>query len=110
MELTSEDPGHLRGVVLAALSDGFAAAKAEFDDPVPLTFDWYIELISMMLIDTGRYTDAAHSLLLTAGRYGWDPALQRFGRYFVLPFLDDDPRARLPHRRAEADLLRAAIG
>jgi hypothetical protein len=96
--------------VLAALADGFEAAKAEFDDPVPLTFDWYIELISMMLVDTGRYVDAAHSLLVTAERYGWHPALRRFGRHFVVPFLDDDPRARLPHRRHEAELLRAGIG
>jgi hypothetical protein len=109
MELTSEDPDHLRTVALTALADGFAAAKAEFDDPVPLTFDWYIELISMMLVDTGRYVDAAHSLLVTAERYGWHPALRGFGRHFVLPFLDDDPRARLPHRREEAELLRAGV-
>jgi hypothetical protein len=109
MELTSEDPGHLHASVLAALADGFEVAKAEFDDPVPLTFDWYTELISMMLIDTGRYADAAHSLLITTDRYGWDPVLRRFGRLFVLPFLDDDPRAQLPHRRAEAEILRAGI-
>jgi hypothetical protein len=110
MELTSEDSDHLRAAVLASLGDGFEAAKAAFDDPVPLTFDWYLELISMMLIDWGRYVDAAHSLLVTAQRYGWHPALRRFGRHLVLPFLDDDPRSRLPHRRAEAEQLRAAIG
>ena len=110
MELTSEDPAHLRTVVLAAMGDGFESAKAEFDDPVPLTFDWYIELIKMMLIDTGRYADAAHSLLITAQRFGWHRELRQFGRHFVLPFLDDDPRARLPHRRAEAGILRATIG
>jgi hypothetical protein len=109
MELTSEEPSHLHAAVLMALADGFEAAKKEFDDPVPLTFDWYIELISMMLVDTGRYVDAAHSLLVTAERYGWHPALRRFARHFVLPFLDDDPRARLPHRREEAELLRAGI-
>jgi hypothetical protein len=109
MELTSEDSGQLHAAVLVALADWFEVAKAEFDDPVPLTFDWYIELISMMLIDTGRYVDAAHSLLITAERYGWHPALYKFGRHFVLPFLDDDPRARLPHRRDEAELLRTKL-
>jgi len=109
MELTSEDPSHIHAAVLAALADGFEAAKTEFDDPVPLTFDWYIELISMMLVDTGRYVDAAHSLLVTAERYGWHPSLRRFGRHFVVPFLDNDPRAQLPHRRAEAEILRAGI-
>jgi hypothetical protein len=110
LELTSEDPDHLRAAVLTSLTDGFDTAKAEFDDPVPLTFDWYIDLITTMLIDAGRYVDAGHSLLVTAERYGWHPALRRFGRYSLLPFLDDDPRARLPHRRAEAEMLRAGIG
>jgi hypothetical protein len=40
-------------------ADGFESAKAEFDDPVPLTFDWYIEMVSIMLIDVGRYVEAA---------------------------------------------------
>jgi hypothetical protein len=110
MELTSENPAHIRTAVLAAVIDGFESAKAEFDDPVPLTFGWYIELIRMMLIDTGRYAEAAHSLLITAQRFGWNRELRRFGRHSVLPFLNDDPRAQLPHRRAEAKLLRAAIG
>ena len=110
MELTTEDPEHLGNAVSQVLVDGFEAAKAAYDDPVPLTFDWYIDHIRMMLIDIGRYADAMHSLLVTAERYGWDPALQKFGRYFVLPFLDDDPRARLPHRRAEVEMLKAGIG
>jgi len=110
MELTSEDPDHLGKAILASLSDGFESAKAEFDDPVPLTFDWYIEVVSMMLIDVGRYVEAAQSLLVTAQRYGWHPQLRRYGKHFILPFLDDDPRSQLPHRRAEAELLKAGIG
>ena len=110
LELTSEDTEHLAKVALAALTDGFAAAQAEFDDPVPLTFGWYWELITMMLLERGRYVDAAHSLLVTAGRYGWTPELRRYAKYFVLPFVEADPRHKLPHRRAEIEQLRAAAG
>jgi hypothetical protein len=109
LELTSEDANHLSLVAVTALSDGFAAAKAEFDDPVPLSFDWYLELISMMLLERGRYVDAVHSLLLTSARYGWHPDLIQFARYFVLPFTDDDPRSALTHRREEIDRLRQAV-
>jgi hypothetical protein len=109
LELTTEDPDHLGKVVVAALSNGFASAQAEFDDPVPLSFEWYRQLISAMLLERGKYVDAAHSLLITAARYGWHPELRRFARHFILPFMDADPRSALPHRREEIDQLREAI-
>lgn len=110
LELTTEDPDHLGNVVVAALRDGFAAAQAEFDDPVPLSFGWYRQLISLMLLERGKYVDAAHSLLVTAARYGWHPELRSFARHFVLPFIGADPRSALPHRREEIGRLREAVG
>jgi hypothetical protein len=109
MELTSEDSGHLEQVLTAAVCDGFVSAKARFDDPVPLTFDWYLQLIRQMLVDVGRYVEAMQSLLVTADRYGWHPDLRRFGRHLVLPFLQDDPRAALPHRRVEIERFKAGL-
>ena len=109
MELTSTDAGHLRSVVLAALADGFKSAKCSYDDPVPLTFDWYLHSVKTMLIDQGRFADAMHSLLITAERYGWHPLLKQFGQHLVWPRLKDDPRCVLPHRKAEVELLRAGI-
>ena len=109
MELTSEEPAHLEQALTAAVCDGFAATKAKFDDPVPLTFDWYLEQIRTMLVDVGRYVEAMRSLLVTAERYGWQPDLRRFGRYLVLPFLQDDARAALPHRRIDVERFRAGL-
>ncbi len=109
LELTSEDPEHLGKVAVAALSDGFAAAQAEFDDPVPLCFGWYRELISLMLLERGKYMDAVHSLLITTARYGWHAELREFARHYVLPFLEADLRSALPHRREEIDRLRAGV-
>ena len=109
MELTNEDPEHLALVAVTALRDGFAAAQGEFDDPVPVTFGWYQQLISTMLLERGRYVEAVHSVLITAARYGWYPDLIRFARYHVLPFVEADPRHVLPHRRDEIDQLRQAV-
>jgi hypothetical protein len=110
LELTSEDPDHLARVAMASLSGGFAAAQAEFDDPVPLSFGWYRELISLMLLERGKYVDAVHSLLVTTERYGWHPELREFARHVVLPFVAADPRSGLPHRREEIDRIREALG
>lgn len=109
MELTSEDPAHLAKALISALSDGFASARARYDDPVPLDFEWYLQIIQQNLVDVGRYVEAMQSLLITTDRYGWHPDLRRFGRYFVLPFIKDDPRAALPHRRVEVERFRAGL-
>lgn len=109
LELTSEDPDHLSKVVAAVLSNGFDVAKSEFDDPVPLSFGWYRQLISSMLLERGKYVDAVHSLLLTTQRYGWHPELLSFARNFVMPFVGADLRSVLPHRHDEIDRLREAV-
>jgi hypothetical protein len=44
MEPTSEDPATSAPPCWPALTDGFEAAKTEFDNPAPLTFDWCIGL------------------------------------------------------------------
>jgi len=110
LELTTEDPEHLGKVVVAALQNDFAAAQAEFDDPVPLSFGWYRQLISLMLLERGKYVDAVHSLLVTIDRYGCHPELRSFARLFVLPFVDADLRSALPHRREEIERLREIAG
>jgi hypothetical protein len=110
LEVTSEDPEHIGKVILAALAEGFAGAQREFDDPVPLTFEWYLQLISMMVVERGKYLDAVQSLLTTMARYGRHPELVQFARYYVLPFTDADLRCALPHRREQIEKLRQMVG
>jgi hypothetical protein len=110
LEMTTEDVDVLARTVVAALSDGFDAAKAEHDDPVPIDFTYYMWLTDMMLLRRGRYADAAQSLLVTSQRYGWHDQLRNFGLRQVLPFLQHDPRGRWPHRTAVLDTLRAELG
>lgn len=109
MEITSTEEGHLKSAVLAAVNGGFAAAKAAYDDPVPLTFDWYYHMLKTMLLDQGRHVEAMHSVLVTAARYGWHPSLKLIGGRIVLPALQNDPRSVLPHHKAEAEKLREGV-
>jgi hypothetical protein len=109
LELMSTEPEALQTVILSALVEGFATAKASFDEPVPLTFDWYYHMLKSMLIDQGRHVEAMHSVLVTAERYGWHPSLKLIGGKIILPVLKDDPRSVLPHHKAEAEILRAGV-
>ena len=109
LEVTSEDPEHLGKVALTALADGLAGAQRVFDDPVPLTFEWYLQLISMMVVERGKYLDAVQSLLITMMRYGRRPELVQFARYHVLPFADADLRCALRHRREQIEKLKEMV-
>lgn len=109
LEITREEPEHLCRVVLDCLNHGFGTAQAEHDDPVPLTFQWYRQLITMQLIERGRYMEAVQSILVTTDRFGWHEELVAFARQAVLPFTEDDPRHVLPHWRRQVDRLRAGI-
>jgi hypothetical protein len=110
LEVTREAPDYICRVILDALHHGFAAAQADHDDPVPLSFEWYRQIISMMLLDRGRYIDAVQSLLATTDRFGWHAELAQFATRMVLPFLPDDPRHVLPYWRREIDRLRDGLG
>ncbi len=109
MEMTTEDSLTIAQAIILVASEGFSAAKIAYDDPVPLTFDFYLQLIDMMLVDRGKYVEAVQSLLVTAERYGWHDSLRRFAKYSVVPFLDHDPRAAFPERRQSIEKFKQAI-
>jgi len=92
LEITKEDADQIALAILSAMTEGFAAARAQFDDPVPLNFEWYLMLIDQALVRNGLYLDAASSLKVTAERYGAQPQLEDFARNLVTPFLQHDPR------------------
>jgi hypothetical protein len=99
LEITRNDADRLANAVRVSLMEGLPAAEARFGDRLQLDFTWYFELIDRMLLRERRYIDAAHSLLVTAGRYGWRNDLLGFGQAFILPFLDLDDGRIFPNRR-----------
>jgi hypothetical protein len=109
LETTTIDPSGLARIVTTALRDGIAKARDRFEVTMPLDFTWYFRLIDTMLLANRCYTDAARSLMVTAGRYGWRPELSRFALALVEPFLELDERAGFPNRRKEIERFRAEL-
>jgi hypothetical protein len=78
------------------LVEGPSAARAEFHEPVPLTFDFLFKIIETALIERGLFIDAAESLAHTRARYPDRPEISAFARGRVLPLCPHDARAALP--------------
>lgn len=106
LELTSVDGKKLAAIALSVLKDGISEAKRQYEQPLPLTFDWYFELIDTQLLQRHQYVDAARSLMATAERYGWNADLKRFARALVLPFVHLDERAIHPGPQQDIERFR----
>lgn len=107
LEITNQDDAHLAAVIALVLDGGFSEAKLRYDDPVPLTFDWYLTLLRDNVVAHGAYADAAQSLLITAERYSIVSQLRDFARREVLPFIRYDYRSLSPDRRERMERFRA---
>src|SRR5262249_62207654 len=79
LEMTEEDPQLIAQCVFVACQEGIEVASAQFASRVPLHFNHYLRTIDTCLLKKQRYLDAAQSLLITAGRYGWSYDLVNFG-------------------------------
>jgi hypothetical protein len=78
------------------LVEGLAAARAEFHEPVPVTFDFLFKMVETALIQRGLFIDAAESLAHTRARYPDRPEIRAFALGRVLPLCRHDVRATLP--------------
>ncbi|HUP91420.1 MAG TPA: hypothetical protein VM074_04170 [Solimonas sp.] len=105
VEMTREDPQAIADAIVLACCQGIAAAQEEFGETIPVRFEHYMKLIGDQLLRRGQFLDAAQSLLVTAGRYGWRPELRAFGRK-IEPDLAQDPGWVQPHRRVFAEQFR----
>ncbi|MCW7546050.1 hypothetical protein N7I30_19905 [Aurantimonas litoralis] len=106
IEITEEDPRTIARCIASVCTRGIGAARAEFDEHRPVTFDHYLGLITETLVRRDRYLDVARALSITAERYGWAPELVDFGRRKVEPKLACDPSWLFPDNRRVADRFR----
>jgi GT2 family glycosyltransferase len=106
LEMTNENPRHIALCIAAACKEGISSAMAKYDSRIPVRFDHYFNLIEQMLLANHRYIDAAHSLMVTAARFGWRPELVSFGRRRLVDRLALDPRWLFSdNRRIQEELL-----
>lgn len=76
--------------IIACCREGLVAARATYHKPLPLIFDFYLELIDQWLVQRGHYFDALESLSVTADRYGWRDELIGFAKERVIPSMHLD--------------------
>jgi hypothetical protein len=108
LETTTSNIMRLADIVELSLTKGMAEARGLYNRPAPIEFSWYLSLVDKMLVRQGHYVDAARSLTVTAGRYGWQKQLRRFSKYCVAPFLESDTAVRDPQRTEDIERFRTA--
>lgn len=106
IELTAESPRAIARCIAAMATAGIDSAQEEFGGGVPVNFTRYFSQIESFLISKLRYLDAAHSLSITAERYGWVADLVRFGQNRIAPRLSVDSSIQFAAGRAAAERFR----
>ncbi len=89
--------------IYTCCQNGLDVARAAYHRPLPLTFDFYFELIERWLVSRCNYLDALASLCVTGQRYGWDQRLIHYARKRVLPLARYDPLNMDPRTREQAE-------
>jgi hypothetical protein len=106
-EITDGNPDHIARSIARAATHGFGAA--DVGASLPINFDHYFGQIRTGLLAKMRYLDAAQSLLITTGRYGWAPELIEFGRREIAGKLAIDPSWCFPRSRRVGERLKSEL-
>lgn len=105
IEMGDATPETVAAAIVSCCRDGLGVTKFKYHRPLPLTFDFYLELIDLWLVRRGHYFDTLESLAVTADRYGWDDVLLEFGKSRILPHLQLDKMSCEPQSKARAESL-----
>ena len=105
IEMGDATPEKVAAAITRCCRDGLHATRSEYHRPLPLTFDFYLELVDRWLVQGGRYFDTLESLTVTAERYGWNDTLMMYGKNKVLPHMHLDKMNCEPHSKARAESL-----
>ena len=89
--------------IVTCCISGPATARGIYHEPLPVNFDFYVELIDRCLLQKGRYFDALESLSVTADRYGWNERLLDFGNDKIVPQLHLDKMNLVPESKVRAE-------
>jgi len=89
IESYDPNPEHMADMIKDVCRNGVCQAKTRWHQPVPLTFDFYLNLAPRPLLAQGHAEAAAHSLLLAGKRFGWNETLDSFAATELLPQLEN---------------------
>ncbi len=80
IETYDADPGRMASMLADVCRHGVDQVKERWHKPVPMTFAFYLDMGPRALLAQHQPEAAAHSLLLTGRRFGWNETLERFTR------------------------------
>jgi hypothetical protein len=75
----------VREAIVLSCQSGLDTARAAYHRPLPVTFDFYLEIIDEWLVGRCKYLEALDSLAVTSRRYGWNDTLLNYARKKILP-------------------------
>jgi len=78
IESCEADPERIASMIEDTCRNGVVQARERWHRPVPLTFDFYLNMAPRPLLSEGYPEAAAHSLLLAGRRFGWNETLEQF--------------------------------
>lgn len=103
VEMGDVDARYVADSIISISVNGLDTTKNHYHDPVPLTFDFYLDTINDWLIKRDHYVDALQSLVITMQRYGDIEVLAKFAERFVLNSLEKDRNWKDKEVRDRAD-------
>jgi hypothetical protein len=109
VETSDENIEHVAALIARVCKEGPDSVLAEPGIGIPVNFEHYATVLELNLFPRQGYLDAARSLLVTAGRYGWTEELIQFGRQRIEPNLAIDPSVIFAPNRAFADRFRSTL-
>lgn len=103
IEMSDASVEHVASSIITCCRNGLRKARSLFHRPLPVTFDFYCQLIETCLLRKKKYYDAFQSMEITVSRYGLHDRLALFAKTKILPFLHDDILATDPEAKSRID-------
>ena len=109
VETSDENVGRVAAIIARVCKEGPGSMLAQPGIGIPVNFEHYQTVLEGNLLPRQGYLDAARSLLVTAGRYGWTEELIQFGKERLEPNLAIDPSVIFAPNRLFLDHFRATL-
>ena len=85
LEMTDTPSQKLVDCVYTALTKGFSQARNQFYQPIPLNFNFYLDVMRIIVLQKERYLQVMDSILNVVERYGWNEQIKRFVQTELMP-------------------------
>ena len=85
LEMTDTSSQQLINCVYTTFTKGFPEARNQFNQQIPLDFNFYLTLTHIALVQKEKHLEAMRSLLYVVERYGWHKQIKHFVETELMP-------------------------